>query len=516
MSSNTAYEPRPDDDTTITSSNMVIGAYNQDSALATVNEPSWIASLGRMGFDRKLAGKTGFFLGFSFFSIFAVIWAIIMLAFCFLSGGIELTQARGLRRIKPWRKSLDWQIQSAGNIIRKIKPVDVKACDEDIRIAAGFEVLCTYEWKNTPLEDHKPTIYVPGFGRRFSKPALPCKVDQDSGEAWKDQHLARVRTFQFEPIFQALSIMNPNVRFNNVDIVIGRSNLLQLLHFVEGKDRQTFALDLKLINKTLFVHTKGGKGRVSATKDSYGRNFERQFTEAIGEADADGYHRVLQYKLGPLNMVVRMEADAFLDDVDNPVCDDVRETFRGNKSVEIAHEKAGIAHVWVTTVIPGGKYIPQAKMTELKSTNAGIGAMVSKAMPQLWAGRINTVVVGDRKSGAVDSSDTALKMTKKQKKAAAAQLAADKKDGEIGGFATFYQADVQDITQDRLDWEDENKEKLQRLSGLLQELLQIVGRTEQGKALLRKGDRNGPIELYEAGEDEVEALPKQIVDVFWD
>lgn len=138
------------------------------------------------------------------------------------------TSASIENKIKNWDKVSIRLIKSAGQIVTKIDPKDIKPYTEEVRISPDIEVLCTYEWKYTPLEDHTPTIYVPGFSRRFKKPELPCKVNQDTGKGWKDQHISRVVDFQFEPL-QALTVMNPDVRFHDVDVVVRRTTLLLLL-----------------------------------------------------------------------------------------------------------------------------------------------------------------------------------------------------------------------------------------------------------------------------------------------
>jgi hypothetical protein len=422
---------------------------------------------------------------------------------------IKASQAstRVEKRLKNWDKDPDWQLKTPGKLVTNIDPRNIEPCAEEVHIGPSLEVLCTYEWKYTPLEARNPTIYVPGFARRFNKPPLPCKVEQDSGEVWKDQHISRVFNFQFEPLFQALSAMNPDVRFHEVDIVVRSSILLLLLDVAQGKNKQTFILELKMVGKTLFIHSKGS-GKVVATKESYGRNFEDQFTQPTGELDADGYHRVLRYTLGPLILVVRLETDAFLDGVE--VSADT--TFHGYKSFDPSSQHSGISHPYATSLVLGGCLVPQSVVTELKTTNAGVGAIVAKSLPQLWAGQYNTIVVGDRKSGEVDPNSN---LSRKQKKAAAEKLALEKKEGEDHGFAMFYSADVKDIRQDRNDWEDDNQSGLRKLASLLKEMMGAVGKAKGGKVFLRKVDRTGPLELYEGGEDMTDALPKEIVDIFW-
>lgn len=375
-----------------------------------------------------------------------------------------------------------------------------------------MEVLCTYEWKRSPSEDDTlpPTIYVPGYGRRFHTPVLPHKIMQDSGTAWMDQHVARVFDFQFEPLFQALSFMNPEVRFNDVNVVIGRSNLTLLFYALQGKSQQTFGLELKMVDKTLFVHGRGG-GRVRVCSESYGRNFEEQFTQATGASDADGYHRALRYKLGPLSMVVRLEVDAFVEHENTAIEAVTDEFFHGHWSIDKLTPDRGISHTHATSVTVGGCYVPHSQTTELKC--GGGEATVTRALPQLWAGHHDTIVVGDRKSGSVGVVENS---SKSQKRALAQKRAKAKEEENANGFATFYGAAIMNKKTDRIDWEMDNQAGLQKLTGFLQSLIQTVSDIEGGKAILQKGAKKGPLELYEGYEEMTGALPQEIVAVFWE
>lgn len=176
-----------------------------------------------------------------FLGIFAAIyWWIVKPSLDFL----DKHKKRNRTMLKDWNKARKWQTQNANALIKAFKASSVEPCVEEIYINRSIEVLCTYEWKRTSLEKdsgEKPAIYVPGFGNRFSAPSLPHRMKEDTGTAWQDQHLYRVFQQQFEPLFQAMSVMNPGVRFNDVNVVIGRSNLLRLLGWVRGDRSQLFA-----------------------------------------------------------------------------------------------------------------------------------------------------------------------------------------------------------------------------------------------------------------------------------
>ncbi|KAF2446284.1 hypothetical protein P171DRAFT_512095 [Karstenula rhodostoma CBS 690.94] len=424
--------------------------------------------------DRALFG--------SLLGLYATAWVTTKLQKILKDTYVKASQAsaRAGKKLKNWDKDSDRLVKSAGQFVTKIKPRDIKPCSQE-----GLH------------------------GALASQHYLAKSTRIQVRVGWTS--MFRMFDYQFEPVFQALSVMNPDVRFHDVDVVVGRSTLLLLLQVAEGKSKKTFALDLKMVGQTLFIHAKGS-GRAAAASESYGRNFKDQFTQPTGEDDADGYHRVLRYKLGPLALVVRLEADAFLAEAEAPLSESDDTTFYGSKTVDSSSQHSGIPHPHATSLILSGHYISQSLVTELKTTNTGIESMVSKAMPQLWAGQKDTVIVGDRKSGETDPNAT---LSKKQRKQAAGKLALAKKEGEAGGFAMFYSADVRDIRQDRFDWEDDKQPDLQKLVGLLKGLTEAVGQVKGGKMLLRKTERTGPLELYEGGDDMTDALPKEIIETFW-
>ncbi|KAK3202218.1 hypothetical protein GRF29_161g567714 [Pseudopithomyces chartarum] len=352
--------------------------------------------------------------------------------------------------LKDWNKARKWQTQNANALIKAFKASSVEPCVEEIYINRSIEVLCTYEWKRTSLEKdsgEKPAIYVPGFGNRFSAPSLPHRMKEDTGTAWQDQHLYRVFQQQFEPLFQAMSVMNPGVRFNDVNVVI-------------------------------------------------------DFTEATGKADTDGYHRAIWYALGPITLVVRLEVDAFLDDEKREATDDL---FHGYKTVSGPNHRAGIRHENATSVVLGGCYVSHAAVAELK-VNRG-------SDEQLWAGHYRNNIVADRTTGGFGPTED---LTRKERKERGELIAKNKAEGKKGGYMTIHSAKPKDVRKECLEWDRHNGGSLQKLAGLFSGLIDAMKQVEGDKAMLREESRGGELKLYQGGEDMVDALPEEIVNIFWD
>ncbi|KAF1918951.1 hypothetical protein BDU57DRAFT_430973, partial [Ampelomyces quisqualis] len=206
-----------------------------------------------------------------------------------------------------------WMLANANEdrVVLSLTTDDVQQSSNDVTMKKGYEVIASYSWKQTDL----PTIYVPGTPSAFNGQDVAAfegiQLDPDNGQYWLDQHAERVPAHQFEPMFQALSLLNPDMRFDDIDVVVNRSTLQQLLKVLNNKSSQNFHLDLNMVGTTLFLGRKVLRARVGSPEGSYGHSFERHFTSEDPELeDAEGHHRMLRYDFGGLDMVVRIEADA--------------------------------------------------------------------------------------------------------------------------------------------------------------------------------------------------------------
>ncbi|KAH7392005.1 hypothetical protein DE146DRAFT_722949 [Phaeosphaeria sp. MPI-PUGE-AT-0046c] len=282
-----------------------------------------------------------------------------------------------------------WMLTNANEqqIALGIRLEDVQQSANQVTSKGGHELLCSYSWKQTD----SPTIYVPGTPATFTfhdptKTAI--ELAADTGLHWIDQHAGRVPTHQFEPVFQALAALQSDERFDDVDIVVNRGSLQQLLKWVNHKSHQAFHLDLDIVGNTLFLGRKVKKPKAASSADSYGRSFEEFFTIEDPELEnADGHHRMLKYDFGGLNMVVRVEADACVPNTEydieapvilHPACDP-----DSSNGLGISHKGPE-----VTSVIAKGTLIPQSLMIEPKSNE--------DTMPkeQLWFDRTPSCSLG--------------------------------------------------------------------------------------------------------------------------
>jgi hypothetical protein len=218
-------------------------------------------------------------------------------------------------------KDLSWMLENMKfeRIVWTTTTNGIPPSANEVASNDATELLCSYSWKRSS----EPTIYVPGTPVTYTPPTFaivgekdgveitePIQLPEDAGAHWVDQHAARVPLQQFEPIFQAATAMNKDLRFNKVKIVVNRSSLMQLHSFVKGKSPQAFHLELKMIKDTLFIERKVRTPKTVSKEGSYGRSFEHYFTTEDPELeDAEGHHRVLGYTFGGIYIAIRIEAD---------------------------------------------------------------------------------------------------------------------------------------------------------------------------------------------------------------
>ena len=201
-------------------------------------------------------------------------------------------------------------------------------------------------------------------------------------------------------MFCALESMNPKVHLDEVDIVVDRNNLHNLLRFIQGKTTDPFRLDLQLVNNTLFLTCKDARFWHYASGLSYGFNFERHFTQAAGGMhDATAHYRVIQYNMGTLNLAVHFEADSYYEETLST--DDVERSAVQASAVVDGGPKSLPKYRRKIQVIKKGHSVPSYSIAELKTClhlkYKSIGP--AKWMDQLWFGRTSHLFMGEYEKG---------------------------------------------------------------------------------------------------------------------
>jgi len=377
-------------------------------------------------------------------------------------------------------KDFSWMYTNANRrvVVLELKPSHVpeEGSPHPISWKDGFKLLSSYNFKQT----EPTTAYVPGTPAKFIEDhTFPTTLEKDAGLHYNDQHMEKAYLHQFEPAYQAVSIMNPEETFDDVDFVVSRTTLHDLSKFLGGKSNQPFQLDLDMVNNTLFLGRKLYKPMSRSPENTFGRNFESAFTEEDPELEAaEGHYRFLRIQFGALVIAVRIEVDAYIPAAEH--FSDMPLNYISSLSISDAIVRPSplepIAHdsPQATIIIHKGTPIPQSRIAELKTSQKAMTA----PMEQMWFGRTSFWVCGRHKKG------------------------------------DFTRADPVHISEEQfVDWENKNQVQLSRLAWTLERLREVTKCTKFRSAVL-VSEKNRPIVVYEAAR-KMAALPKEVVQRFW-
>lgn len=286
----------------------------------------------------------------------------------------------------------------------------------------------------------------------------------------------------FEPVFQAMFITNPNMRLDEVDIIVNRNSLRKLLDFVSGKQQGAFRMDLHMVKDTLFIcrRERNFESLVHGPHNpGLGHSFAGAFTKTEEELNSSGgHHRVIQYRIGQLSCVVRFQVDAYYDDSDDSnsastspqVLEDVLKLM-AHLDLNQASPRSTVKGA--TMAVRRGTFVSSSKLAEIK-LGKGTGAI-----PQLWFGRTPHLLLGKHDGGVIHSTShthMGLRFGK---------------------------------------WEADNQDKLRKLASLLAELKSAVSKTQGNAAILLCRHRGAPLQIFEA-KNGTSVLPADILAKHWD
>lgn len=352
-----------------------------------------------------------------------------------------------------------------GPVLQTISLDDVKPHQSNVTWDQDPELLCSYNWSSTV--DSNNTIYVPGGPSKWTPQNVPYKVPGDGGFHPTDYNYVRQPRDPFSAVFQALTVMNPDYAFNDIDILADRNNLRVLLEFVQGKAVGPFRLDLYMVFGTLIiVRREDGFWRYS-NGTGYGFNFEKHFTTNTPDmADATSHYRAIRYRMGPLNVVCRFEADAYVDTAADTLSSEANTTIPPTPTSPDLLQRPIFSWRAPFRVLQQGHLVPGSQILELKTQAQKppeYNQSLVSCQDQLWFGRTTHLYTGRYEPGT----------------------------GRV------LHIKHEDATERIKRWEDKNQEDLQKLVGLLMMLKGTLMRQKTLRAaILVREDPRGPVTLH--------------------
>ncbi|SPO06075.1 uncharacterized protein DNG_08764 [Cephalotrichum gorgonifer] len=173
--------------------------------------------------------------------------------------------------------------------------------------------LSSYNWIEAPT----PTIVVPGSPSLWNPPP-PRRLPKDTGLIYIAQNAGRHPDSPLEPLFRALYVSDPSFDIRSTDIVSDRNNIRKLLSFVNPgssrNGREDFTINLEVVENTVIfcrAETKTHEFIAPHEFRGYGHEFEKAYTTDKIQ-DSTGHHRIISYRFGGLNLIIRHETDGYI------------------------------------------------------------------------------------------------------------------------------------------------------------------------------------------------------------
>lgn len=308
-------------------------------------------------------------------------------------------------------------------------------------------------------------------------------VKPDIGHFFTDQNANKVPDYPFEVVFQAAELMNPTVRFDEIDVLTDRPSLRNFFTFCEGGAQGTFRVNLHLVNDTLIIErcVKSTSlflnGLASA---GFRHNFETAMTRWPGGLEnSSGHYSVLRYDFGGLKCAVRCEVNASYD-----VADTLGESGSGSTGGPADKTGSGSTGGSADTICRGVG-TEQSRIAELKGQRGHQQNANPNWLPQLWFGRMQYLIVGYHEKGTFD------------------------------GVRVYR---VHDLRKRMNAWEksDANQKALQKVAMLLSRLRDIVRATQAKSCVLisEEADKPPVLRVHESTSGKG-PLPASVVEKFW-
>ena len=346
--------------------------------------------------------------------------------------------------------------------------------------------LSSYNWIEAPT----PTIVVPGSPPLWSAPRVPRQLKKDSGLIYIAQNAARHPDSPLEPLFRALYIANPLFDIRLIDVVTDRNNIRKLLSFINpGSTRNglaAFTINIEVTKNTaIFCREETATHEFIGPHEfkGYGHEFENAYTTSQ-ISGSTGHHRIISYRFGDLNFIVRHETDGYVDA-------DTRIPSSGNKELEDDSLSSMLGSLSLSptnrppsttpagsklTIKEEGQVVPLKSTLEIKTRVFHKPLEIKEIAPQLWVSQTPKLVRAYHNKGA------------------------------------FQGPKVEDVAAEIRRWEKRNQRDLRKLAALINKILNVVN-VCGGNAIVKYDDKGDKLVVRKV--EGKKMLPKDLYSK-WD
>lgn len=285
-----------------------------------------------------------------------------------------------------------------------------------------------------------------------------------------------------EPSIRSVLALQPRFDVRSLDIVACGSTIGSLLRSA-GAHSKSFRFDVDVLGDTVFF-IRRESSPTAIIPDLNGWNHRFVHTYTTWDADVRGscsHQRLVQYKFGELNVLIRTEGDAYIKEAAAEVTTQI-EPSKNSQPLEIVLE--GMA---VSSQGPGqsnklkvkmqGRMVPQDKIFDIKTRSSWKTYDMGEILPRLWANQTPNFLIAYHQTGLFNKPATTR------------------------------------VSQAILDWEEENLPLLARLHALLKRITDVV-RDSDGPFEV-SWDGEGPVLITKQTGEARHALPSDLVGL-WD
>lgn len=369
----------------------------------------------------------------------------------------------------------------APTIISEIARGDLNDLETPPKAAiTDVKQLSSYNW----IEAVTPTVAVPGSPSVWSPPPFPRRLPKDSGLVYIAQNAARHPESPLEPLFRALYISNPSFDIRSTDVVSDRNNIRKLLTFVNPSSSrnglESFTIKVEVINDTvIFCREETTTQEFIGPHEfrGFGHEFEKSYTRNEIEGST-GHHRIISYQFGGLKFIIRHETDGYVRGTARAQSPDDDVLTRSLRTMSIAPRSTPSALAGpgsMLSVKKEGQVVPLESTIEIKTRVHHRRIPITEAAAQLWVSQTPKIVRAYHKGG------------------------------------MFQDPQVEDVTDDIREWEQDNQAHLRKLAALISKVLVAVKRGVKGgsTAVLKYDENRDKLVVSRVAEAE-RMLPKDL------
>jgi hypothetical protein len=296
----------------------------------------------------------------------------------------------------------------------------------------------------------------------------------------RDLNAARSPAFPIEAAVTSVLEQHPDFNPKDIDIFGCGSVLGGLLDFIQNVHKP-FRFRAQLIGKTAFFVRRESSSPTTVIRDIFGywHSFCTVNTSWSAEVeDHGGHQRIIRYRCGGLNFLVRFGAEGYLPDKIGNDSSAAPGTLLVTQSRKLTGGTEQDSHQGEGLLIQhGGKVVPSTAIIDIKTRSVWKKSdnVFDRELPRLWVKQIPQVMLAYHERGWFDPQDIAEK----------------------------------DMRNEALAWESDHMKDVGRYAALVREIIEAASSTEEKKIEVLTTE-DGHVEIRQVVESDWSALPESL------